>query len=91
MSDHDTRELFADGIMELGFGNGMVRMDLYSLSAVEKDADGNPKREFRQRIIMPPQGFLESFSTMQEMFKRLETAGVIRRRDGADNPPAEKK
>lgn len=91
MADHGTPELFADGIMELGFGNGMVRMDLYSLSAVERDDDGNPKKEFRQRIIMPPQGFLESFSTMQEMFKRLEDAGVIRRRDESEDKAPQKK
>ena len=81
MADCATSEIFADGIMEIGFANGIVRLNLYSLSANQRDTEGNPVKEFRQRIVMPPQGFLESFSTMQEMFSRLQSAGVIRRRD----------
>lgn len=87
MADAPHQEIFADGILEIGFNNGTVRVDLYSYSVSERDADGNPVKEFRQRIVLPPQGFLESFGTMQEMFKRLEGAGVIRRREvegGAD-------
>lgn len=81
MADNAHAELFADGILEIGFANGTVRVDLFSFSASQRDQDGNPIKEFRQRIVMPPQGFLESFGAMQEMFRRLQKAGVIRQRE----------
>jgi hypothetical protein len=54
------REVFADGMGEITLSAGMVRIDLVSLSASKKDAEGRPELEFRQRLIMPPDGFLRS-------------------------------
>ena len=91
MADQAFQELFADGIMEIGFANGAVRIDLCSFSAKERDQDGNPVKEFRQRVVMPPQGFLESFGAMQEMFRRLQEAGVIKAREDQPAADADKK
>ena len=43
-------ELYADGVFDIGFGNGMVRIDLFSLSALRKDANGQPMRISSGRV-----------------------------------------
>jgi hypothetical protein len=75
------QDVYADGIGEITLTGGMVRIDLVSLSAKERDAEGRPKLEFRQRIVMPPEGFLRSFSAMEDLVKQLVDAGLIKRRD----------
>ena len=85
MSGITVPEVYADGTYEIGFANGMVRVDLFSLSATEKDEEGRPTREVRQRIVMNPQGFLDTLASMQRMGLRLEEAGVIKRREAAEN------
>lgn len=74
-------EIYADGIHEISFGNGVIRLDLYSLSTLDKAADGKPKRDLRQRVVLSPQGFLESLAVMQGMVAKLEQAGIIRRQE----------
>ncbi len=85
MSGGTIPEVYADGTYEIGFANGMVRIDLFSLSATDKDDEGRPTREVRQRIIMNAQGFLDTLGSMQRMGVRLEEAGVLRRRETAEN------
>ena len=47
-----SNELYADGIGEITITGTIVRIDLMSLSATDRDANNNPKPVFRQRIIM---------------------------------------
>ena len=75
------QELFADGIGEISLVGGMVRVDWVSLSATEKDASGLPALEFRQRMVLPPEGFLRAFTAMEDLVKQLVEAGVIRKND----------
>ncbi|MCA9107665.1 MAG: hypothetical protein KDA83_19780 [Planctomycetales bacterium] len=75
------QELFADGIGEISLVGGMVRVDWVSLSATEKDASGQPALEFRQRMVLPPEGFLRAFTAMEDLVKQLVEAGVIRKND----------
>ena len=70
-------ELYADGVFDIGFGNGMVRIDLFSLSALRKDDNGQPLPAIRQRVVMSLPGFLASLSAMEGMRQRLEAAGVL--------------
>jgi hypothetical protein len=70
-------ELYADGVFDIGFGNGMVRIDLFSLSALRKDANGQPLPAIRQRVVMSLPGFLASLSALEGMRQRLEAAGVL--------------
>ena len=81
----NSQELFADGIGEVALVGGMVRIDWVSLSASEKDENGQPALEFRQRIVIPPEGFLRCFSAMDDLVKQLVDAGVIRRHE-AETP-----
>jgi hypothetical protein len=77
------REIFADGIGEIVLSGGMVRLDLVALSGSQREASDKPKLEFRQRIVMPPDGFLRSFSAMEDLVRQLVDAGLVKPRDGA--------
>ncbi|PWC73933.1 hypothetical protein [Azospirillum sp. TSH64] len=81
-------ELYADGVFDIGFGNGMVRIDLFSLSALRKDGNGQPLPAIRQRVVMSLPGFLASLSALEGMRQRLEAAGVLPPNSGAMPAPA---
>ena len=89
-------EIFADGIGEITLSGGMVRMDLVTLVGTQQDDANPPKLEFRQRVVMPPDGFLRSFSAMENLVKQLIDAGLVKQREGegagnpvsAGNPPS---
>lgn len=76
------QESFADGIGEITLSGGMVRMDFVTLQGSQKDSENKPKLEFSQRVIMPPDGFLRSFSAMESLVKQLIDAGLVKPRDG---------
>jgi hypothetical protein len=72
-------ELYADGIGEITVTGSIVRIDLVSLSAVERDEKNNPKAVFRQRVIMPIDAFANAVDLMQKALGGLVEAGAIRR------------
>ena len=78
------KEIFADGIGQIHFVGGMVRFDYVTL---QPDPDGKeePKAVYNERIIMPPQGFLSAFNSMQELIDKLVDAGVLKRNENAPN------
>lgn len=82
------QDVYADGIGEITLTGGMVRIDLVSLSAQSKDAEGRPRLEFRKRIVLPPEGFLRSFTAMEDLVKQLVDAGLIKRREPGDAAPS---
>lgn len=77
MDHEEPPEIFADGVLDVGFGNGMVRIDLFSLSATRRGPDGQPAPAVRQRVVMSLPGFLNSLRALEGMRRRLEDAGVI--------------
>jgi hypothetical protein len=81
--DHKT-EIYADGIGEISLAGGMVRMDLVSLVGSQQDANNKPHLEPKCRLILPPEGFLRSFSAMENLVKQLVEAGLVKRRDDVD-------
>ena len=82
-------EVYADGMGEITLSGGMVRIDLVSLSSDNKDAEGRPELDVRQRIVMPPDGFLRSFSAMEDLVQKLMKAGLVKsREDGGTNVSA---
>lgn len=81
-------ELYADGVFDIGFGNGMVRIDLFSLSALRKDGNGQPLPAIRQRVVMSLPGFLASLSALEGMRQRLEAAGVLPPNSGTAPAPS---
>lgn len=72
-------ELFSDGIGGIMVSGAIVRIDLVSLSATERDADNNPKPVFRQRIVMPAEAFANSVDLMLKALNGLIDAGAVRR------------
>ena len=83
-----SEERYADAIGEVALVGSTVRLDLMSLSQTEKDENGKPKLVFRQRVVMPVDGFLHSFGLMVRVMQQLEKQGVIKRQsaDGTAVP-----
>ncbi|HTJ56867.1 MAG TPA: hypothetical protein VL418_04795 [Devosiaceae bacterium] len=84
-------ELYADSIGEITVSGAIVRIDLVSLSATQRDANNKPVPEFRQRVIMSIEGFANSFEVLQKAMHGLIESGAIRRtmadeREGAATP-----
>jgi hypothetical protein len=82
---HD--DIFADGIGEITVAGTTVRIDLVALSPSERDAENRPRLMFRQRIILPVDGFAGAFEVMQQAFKGLVESGVIRKRPATHPEP----
>lgn len=76
-------EIFADGFSNVTFRNGMIRMELGSLPAVD-GPEGQSQLENHHRLVLTPQGFLQGLGLMQDLARRLAEAGVIRRGEGED-------
>ncbi len=82
-------ELYSDGIGEITVTGSIVRIDLMSLSATERDASNNPKPEFRQRIVMPVEAFANAVDLMQKALGGLVEAGAVRRISDMQAPAAD--
>jgi hypothetical protein len=71
-------EIYSDGIGEITVTGSVVRVDLMTLSATERDASNNLKSVVRQRIIFPVEGFANAVELMQKALKGLVEMGAIR-------------
>lgn len=76
----NTEQLFADGVMDVVIQNGVVRMDFFSYSPTEKDAEGKANTAFAQRVVLPLPAFVQTFSAMERMMKELMDRGVVSRK-----------
>jgi hypothetical protein len=72
-------EIYADAIGEITVTGAIVRIDLVSLSATQKDTANQPVPEFRQRVVMSIEGFANSYEVLQKAMNGLIEAGAIRR------------
>ena len=78
---NEKKEIFADGIGQIHFAGGMVRYDFVTL---QPESDGQaPVPQSNVRIIMPPQGFLSAFNSMQQLIDKLLEAGVLQKNENA--------
>ena len=79
----EKKKIFADGIGQIHFAGNMVRFDFVTL---QPEADGQPPvPQSNMRIIMPPQGFLAAFNSMQQLIDKLVEAGVLQKNENAQN------
>ena len=77
----EKKEIFADGIGQIHFAGGMVRYDFVTLQPTE---DGKaPEAKSTVRVIMPPQGFLNAFNSMQQLIDKLLEAGILQKNEAA--------
>lgn len=84
----DFKQIFVDGVAEVSFGQGAVRIDFYTLSHDKRDAEGKPARVLVQRLVMTPQGFAEALGPLQATADKLVEMGILSRREATDEPPA---
>ncbi|MBR0458694.1 MAG: hypothetical protein IJJ26_05625 [Victivallales bacterium] len=77
----DKKEIFVDGIGQIHFAGGMLRMDLVTLQPTEEGKA--PVPEQKVRLIMPPQGFLATFNAMQQLIDKLVDAGILKKNENA--------
>ena len=75
----DKQEIFADGIGQIHFAGNMVRFDFVTLQPSEEGKA--PVAESKVRVIMPPQGFLGAFDSMQKLINKLVEAGVLKKNE----------
>jgi hypothetical protein len=80
-------QVFCDGVSMIAATGGVVRLDFVTLSATERDANGNPKAEFSHRMIMPIEGFVPFVGKLQETVQALMRRGVVRQQPAASPPP----
>ncbi len=78
----DKKEIFADGIGQIHFAGSMVRFDFVTLQPEEEGKA--PVPQSNTRIIMPPQGFLNAFNSMQQLIDKLVEAGVLQKNETAE-------
>jgi hypothetical protein len=71
-------EVFADAVGNIGIDGGVIRLDLVSLSPTVRDENQKPVFAFKQRVVLPLDGFLRSFSAMEGFIKQLVNAGVVK-------------
>ncbi len=80
------QEIFADGISAIHVTGQLVRLDLMTVQPHLKSDNGQPVIEANQRIIMPLDGFLQSFNVQQDIVKQFIDKGVLKK---ADQPAGE--
>lgn len=76
------KEIFADGIGQIHFAGGMVRFDFMTLQPEEDGKTPTPKSNIR--VIMPPQGFLGAYNSMQQLINKLVEAGVLQKNEAGE-------
>ncbi len=79
----DRKEIFADGMGQIHFAGGMVRFDFVTLQP-DEEGEKDPTAVCYERIIMPPQGFLNAFNSMQNLIDKLLDAGVLKKNENAE-------
>lgn len=76
----ERKRIFVDGMESVSLTDGMIRMELYN---VLLNPSHNPQapnaHEVTGELIMTPQGFVKAFSTMENLVRKLEQAGIIQR------------
>ncbi|GAB4071349.1 hypothetical protein KHC28_08810 [Ancylobacter sonchi] len=72
-------EIFADGFGDISVTGSTIRIDLVSQSPTERDANGQPVPRFRQRVVLPVEGFLRAQEMMQRMLDVLIQQGIVKR------------
>ncbi|MBS7540667.1 hypothetical protein [Ancylobacter lacus] len=72
-------EVFADRFGDMTVTGTTIRIDLVSQSPTVRDDAGQPVMEFRQRVVLPIEGFLRSQEMMQRMLDLLVRQGLVTR------------
>ena len=64
---------FVDGVETISFMEGMVHLEFFNyIPGGQKPKGQRPDLEITDELIMTPQGFLRTFSAMQNLVTQLE-------------------
>jgi outer membrane biosynthesis protein TonB len=64
-------QIFCDGIGRISVIGGVVRLDLFTYSPTETDANGQPRPILSHRIVMGMDGFLRSSEKVMEAVQAM--------------------
>lgn len=78
VSNNEIQEVFVDGIANVNLSLGAFRFDLVSLKSAPT-GDENPDLDHHVRVIMTPQGYLQTVTALQNFLQQVEDKGIIRR------------
>jgi len=70
-------ELFIDELSKIHFTGEMLRFDFVRYAPLQEGQPPIIQNEFR--LIMPPNGFIDAFKSMQELMDRLVSLGILQR------------
>ena len=70
------RQVYADGVTNVTFTGGMVRIDLASVPAGPTHGKEPGPMEIHDRIVLTPQAFLRSMRLLEDIMKKMADAGV---------------
>jgi len=73
-------QLYCDGIEEVTVTGGIVRIDFYAYVRGAAQADGRPPRETLSRLLLSPDGFVQSLNALERVVGVLEQRGLVQRR-----------
>lgn len=77
----EKQEIYADGIGQIHVVAGMVRFDFVTLQPEEEGKA--PRPQSNVRIIMPTQGFLGAYNSMQKLIDKFVENGVLQKTEPA--------
>jgi len=80
-----SQEFFTDGFANIAVTGTIVRIDLMSMVGVDKE--NKPRLEVKQRLIMPLDAFLRSYSMADDIVNKLMKAGIVNKRTPAAPGP----
>ena len=67
-------QIFCDGIGRISVIGGVVRLDLFTYSPSETDANGQPRPVLSHRIVMGMEGFVRSSEKVLEAMQQINRA-----------------
>lgn len=73
---HKDDRIFVDGLATVKMSNGVVLMEFYN-------ARPNGAKDSCGEIVMSQQAFLQAYSAMDDLVKKMIDAGLVKRNDAA--------
>ena len=87
--DPDVREIFADGLQQAIIDDSGLRL-VFAVNRPELPVGGGKKlggyRTVAARINMPQQGLTDLYTQLDEIVKKLEAMGLLKRPDVGGKP-----
>ena len=68
---------FIDSVGDIRLRDGVIRMDLLSLSPTRRDKEGNPVPQFVDQLVMSPAAFSRMVSALGQTIQQMKEKGLI--------------